>query len=301
MAIFKRKKQRLSRREMNRALNETQISNDSYRRNRTITNSVYKSNLDLNTPRTHVHHLSLRRRKVFSTLVIILLSIAITCLIIINLTAGITVSTATKPTIKLEQSRYINAIQDYLDANPLERLSFFLDQSRLTAFVSSKLPEVLSVKLIGMKNVGQTDYRLTMRQPIAGWVINSKQYYVDDKGVSFEINYFLNPSVQIIDNTGTPIQAGTMSVSKRLLGFVGLVVSEANKYGYQTEKAILPAGTMREVDINITDIKPTIKLTVDRAVGEQVEDMSRAINYFSSHALDPAYIDVRVSNKAFYR
>lgn len=269
-----------------------------FRRNRTI---VGTTSNNLESPRTHVHHLTIRRRRIFSILMIMLLSILALWLLISNYTASPITTVSGQSVIKsVKLSPYNKAIQDYLEMNPMGRFSFFLDQKALTAYVSSKLPEVSSVTLQGMSQIGKTKFKVVMRRPVAGWEINGRQYYVDASGVSFEKNYYNDPSVQIIDNTGAPIEAGTTSVSKRLLSFVGRVVSQALSGGYIVTKATLPASTMRELDINIKDVSPFIKLSIDRSVGEQVEDMGRALRYFSSNQITPSYIDVRVSNKAFY-
>lgn len=288
--------------------NKSSASDDVFRRNRTLSGTtsnnlksvnIVKSGLE--SPRTNVHHLAIRRRKVFSTLLFILLSILFIWLLISNFTATPLIVVTDKSISKnIESPRYTKVIQDYLQINPMGRFSFLLDQDALSKYVSNKLPEVFSVRLQGMDTIGKTVFIIKMRQPVAGWMINNKQYYVDSKGVSFDKNYYIDPIIQIIDNSGVPIQTGTTSVSKRLLGFAGRVVSLVSSNGYSITTATLPSGTMRELDINIKEIPSVIKLSLDRPIGEQIEDMSRAVQYFIKNGMSPKYIDVRVSNKAFY-
>lgn len=270
----------------------------AFRRNRTLVGVA----ADSQSPRSNIHHLATRRRKIFSVFSIIVISIVVMAILILNFTASPVAVIYNKETnVVINQDKYNKAIQDYLDSNPLERLSFILDQSALSGYVSSKLPEVKNVVLGDLSRVGFTNFQVKMRKPVAGWVIGDKQYYVDDMGVSFEKNYFPDPQVQIVDSTGAPIQSGETSVSKRLLGFVGLVVSAAGEYGYIVTKATLPASTMRELDINVKGCSYPVKLSIDRPVGEQIEDMARSVAYFAANDIDPDYIDVRVSNKAYYR
>jgi hypothetical protein len=202
----------------------------------------------------------------------------------------------------VDKNRYTKVIQEYLDGNPLSRLSFLLDEKAITAYVSAKLPEVSEVSQRGMSAIGETNFIIRMRTPIAGWMINGKQYYVDSSGVPFEKNYFSSAVVEIIDNSGISVQKNTVAIaSKRFLSFVGRVVSLAKLSGYTVIQASLPPNTTRELVLNLKEVAYPIKLSIDRPAGEQVEDMTNAIKYFISAGKSPQYIDVRVGGKAFYR
>ena len=230
------------------------------------------------------------------------MSIVLLWILISNFTATVIVSVPSTTISKSVDSAYYGkVIQEYLNINPMSRLQFFLNQSVLTTYVSDKLPEVASVKQQGRMGIGETDFSITMRTPVAGWVINDKQYYVDSDGISFEQNYFSPPSVQIVDSSGASLQTGTAIASKRFLSFVGRVVSLAQANGYTVTQAILPANTTRELEISLKDVSFSVKLSIDRSAGEQVEDMSRAVQYFIGNGRTPSYIDVRVSGKAFYK
>jgi hypothetical protein len=275
-------------------------SPDAFKRNRTLTNNTISNSLD-NSPRVHAHHLAKKRQKVFGVFIIVALLAAFLWLLVSNFTAVVVISTSDTAISKsLESSKYESVIQQYLSNNPLGRFQFFLDRGSLSSYVSSKLPEVSSVTQKNTTGVGITDFAIAMRIPVAGWKINDKQYYVDAQGVPFEQNYFATPTVQIIDNSGASLQTGAASVSKRFLGFVGQVVSLAKNSGYTVTQAILPAGTTRELEIRLKDNNLLVKLSIDRPAGEQIEDMSRAVQYFTSHAQMPTYIDVRVSGRAFF-
>jgi len=286
----------------------TSNSSSIFKRNRTLTgttsNRLDSTNVrsDLESPRVHAHHLAIKRRKILSILLVIFMSIVLLWILISNFTATVIVSVPSTTISKPVDSEYYGkVIQEYLNINPMSRLQFFLDQSALTKYVSDKLPEVANVKQQGSMGIGETDFSITMRTPVAGWMINDNQYYVDSDGISFEQNYFLPPSVQIVDNSGASLQTGTAIASKRFLSFVGRVVSLAQTSGYTVTQAILPANTTRELEISLKDVSFSVKLSIDRSAGEQVEDMSRAVQYFISNGRAPNYIDVRVSGKAFYR
>jgi hypothetical protein len=309
MKLFSKKQSDIPRRRL--ATDNTSVSNpksDIFKRNRTLTGmtSNYLDSLNiiqsgLKSPRAHVHHLTTKRRKIFGIFVIVVMVIAFLWTLISNFTAAVAISTNTTVSKPINGAKYESVIQDYLDINPLSRFQFFLDQNALSAYAANRLPEVEKVYSRSMAGIGTTDFAVTMRTPVAGWKINDKQYYVDAKGVPFEQNYYDAPTVQIIDNSGASLQAGEASVSKRFLGFVGRVVSLAKDNGYVVLQAILPANTTRELEIKLKDNNLLVKLSIDRPVGDQVEDMSRAVRYFISHNQTPTYIDVRVSGKAFYK
>jgi hypothetical protein len=196
---------------------------------------------------------------------------------------------------------YVRAVNDYLAIHPLSRLRFVFDQTDLKNYLEVTVPEVADVTIISLGGIGETNIGLTMRRPVAGWAINSKQYYVDANGIAFERNYYDNPSVQIVDNSGVALQQGTTVASNRFLGFVGRVVALSKQRGYDVVQAIIPVGTTRQLEIVLQNVAEHVKLSIDRPAGEQVEDMDRAIRYLSSHGKTPSYIDVRVSGEAFYK
>jgi hypothetical protein len=200
----------------------------------------------------------------------------------------------------IQTARYVSAIQDYLDSNPVGRLRFLLNNDSLSQYVSNALPEVASVQQESLSGFGKTDFQITMRTPVAGWKIGDNQYYVDSNGVPFQINYFATPDVQIDDESGISVVNGTAIVSNSFLGFVGKVVSAAKSYGYNVTNAIIPSGTTRQLEIKLSGYSFLVKLSIDRGATEQIEDMSNAIKYLSSQSVTPQYIDVRVSGKAYY-
>ncbi|HRQ98206.1 MAG TPA: hypothetical protein PK265_02695 [Candidatus Saccharibacteria bacterium] len=313
MKLFQRKKQsELPRRRRTSgdriASDESQVSSDIFRRNRTLTGTTSNrlhssgSSSDLRSPRVKAHNLASMRRKVFGVLVIVILSAGLLWWLINQFTAIPTVIvTDTTITKSINTDKYAKSIQNYLESNPLGRLQFLLDDRSLSNFVSADLSEVAGVEQRGASGIGQTDFAVTMRKPVAGWSIGDKQYYVDASGVPFEINYYDKPKVQIIDESGIALNEGVAIASNRFLSFVGRVVALSSSSGYTVTEAILPAGTTRQLEVRLQGVGPLVKLSIDRPVAEQVEDMSRAVQYFKDHGQAPQYIDVRVSGKAFYR
>ncbi|MEP7204878.1 MAG: hypothetical protein ABI716_01645 [Candidatus Saccharibacteria bacterium] len=279
-----------------------------FQRNRTLTGSTsnYLSEThhqtDLKSPRTHVHHLALRRRKVGMVLMIVLGGALLLLWLLSQFTASVIISVSDSSVSRpINSALYQKAIEDYLGMNPISRLRFAMDNTSLSAYLTQTLPEIDSLQQTSFGGIGATDFTITVRKPVAGWELDSKHYFVDAKGVAFERNYYANPSVQIVDDSGASLQQGTTVASNRFLGFVGRIVALSKVGGYTVTQATLPAGTTRQLEIRLKDVAPIVRLSIDRPAGEQVEDMGRTLNFFASRGQAPQYVDVRVRGKAFYK
>ncbi len=278
-----------------------------FQRNRTLTgsmspvvSSVGELDADLRSSRVHVHHLTAHRRRLSVVLSFVVLVSVFLLWLLYEFVAGIHVS-PTVSSVLLEQDRYTKVINDYYGAHPIERLRFLTNESALSDYVKHVAPEVESVQVAGAAGFATGQFDLTLRQPIAGWLIGNAQYFVDSTGVAFQVNYFDQPQVKIIDRSGVPQTAGTTVASSRFLSFVGRAVAIAKQYNLTIEQAIIPSGTTRQIELRVAGHTYPIKLSLDRPVAEQVEDMQRAVAYLDGKGTSPEYIDVRVSGKAYYK
>lgn len=275
-------------------------SSSQFRRGQTLSGRQQASIAD--SARGKVHHLTIQRRKIGGLFMIVLVTVVLLVLLVSQLMAQVTVASSTKPLARPFSGQvYENAINKYFGLHPAERLRFALNEPALSEYVSSVLPEVESIKVSGVKDIVDTQFTVTFRQPVAGWQINGNQSYVDANGIVFEKNYYQEPAVQIVDESGITPQEGTAVAGSRLLGFLGKVVAQAESRGYVVTQAILPVNMTRELDIQLQNIPTRLKLSTDRGAGEQVEDVARSLVYLQSKGLSPQYIDVRVSGRAVYQ
>lgn len=277
-----------------------------FRRNRTLVGSLSAqvssaSELtgDLRSPRAHAHHLAAHRRMLGTIFIGVFGAICLLAWLLYEFTAGIHVS----PTggVVVNDDRYDKAINQYLVEHPLERLRVLLNEGTLTEYLAQVTPEVQSVQNGGSAGFATSQFDLVFRKPVVGWLIGTNQYYVDENGVSFQVNYFDQPTVKIIDKSGVPQTAGTTVASSRFLRFVGQAVTLAKADGITITQAVIPANTTHEIEVNSTGHAYPVKLSLDRPVGEQIEDMQHAIAYFDKRGEQPKYVDVRVSGKAYYK
>jgi hypothetical protein len=104
----------------------------------------------------------------------------------------------------------------------------------------------------------------------------------------------------VIDNSGVKTEQGKAIASSRLLSFVGQVVALSSQKGVSVTQVEIPAQSTRQVYIHGEGI-PVMRMTIDKGVGEQVNDMAAALQYFKERGETPSYIDVRVPSRAFYK
>jgi len=311
MALFSKKQKDLPRRRQAPVRDVEQHKDDfderySFRRNRTLTGSTSsqisspsEANAQIKSPRVQAHELVRQRRHIGATLLLVLSGAGILFFLISQFTAGVAVR-ATDVSQQLDDS-YAGIIESYLSSQPLERLRFMTNTEHLGAYLASRAPEIASVSLDGAAGLGKSTFVVKLREPTVGWTINGKQQYVDSSGTAFSRNYFTSPAVQVIDKSGIQVEAGQAIASNRFLGFVGRAVELAKRRNYTVQSVIIPAGTTRQIELQLRGVGYPIKLSIDRGVGEQVEDMDRAVRWLKSHGQSPKYLDVRVSGEAFYR
>ncbi|MBO7720250.1 hypothetical protein J6S35_01250 [Candidatus Saccharibacteria bacterium] len=107
--------------------------------------------------------------------------------------------------------------------------------------------------------------------------------------------YVPQPTVDIIDESGG-------GITNKIKEYVGQLEIDLSDIGLALDRAVVPAGKMREVDIYLQGNEEYyIKLNVDRGTAVSAEDTKRMVNYLSEHDLHPHYVDVRVKGKGYYQ
>lgn len=301
MGIFSKKSKNPPSRRSEKStsdISDNPTTADSFRRNANYKRYSHIHNNE--SSRINHHQLLNKRKKLSIILLVTLVIIGLLFFLISQFTADVSIVINNSLTTDIDKTKYQNIIQDYLKANPLSRLRFVLDNKKLDNYIVSNISEVENVVQKTISGFGKTDFEVNLRKPVASWKIDDKQYYVDSKGVAFEINYFDEPLVKVVDNSGAYIESGLASISRRFLSFVGRVVSLSNESGYSVKEAILPEDTTRQLNVILSDSDILVKMTIDRAVADQVDDMSRAVEHFSRNGRKPKYIDVRVDDKVFF-
>jgi hypothetical protein len=285
-----------------------------YRRNQTITGST-SANIasageiggQMQSPRAASHHLRRKQRSLLGRLVLTLGTAGVLFFVLYNLVARVEVSIYGQ--VNDSQSSpevteiYEQTIQNYFSTRPLERLRPLLDEDNLARYLQAgDASEVREITSITPTEIGSARFELKMREPIAIWTINGRTQYVDGDGSIFARNFYLEPRVEVVDESGIRFEDVTAVTSSRFLRFIGVGIGYGAERELPIDRAIVPAETTRQVQFALNNNEKTrLKLTVDRPVGEQVEDALVAYTELKRKGQKPTLIDVRVSGKAFYR
>ena len=107
-----------------------------------------------------------------------------------------------------------------------------------------------------------------------------------------------SPTIEVIDEDTT---AGG-HITSRMKEYIGQAEADFRELGYQPTKAVIPVGSIREVDFYLDGYTGFIKMIIDRGTGVSVEDADRMIRYLASIDVgDFSYIDVRIDGKAYWK
>ena len=287
---------------------EKQVS--PYRRNRTLTGSlssnvtsVNERSSELKSPRVQKHVLHRHRRKIVFLLGAVSFAVLILGALLFQIIREVHVVSEKQISRPVESAHYSRLVNQYLNAHPFERFRFSLNTEGLTAYLQNNgASEVEHVsKNLTHDGIGIGFVTMRFRQPAVSWNTGGSQRYVDDTGAAFQRNYYPEPSVTVSDQSGVVVRDSQVLVSNRFLGFMGKVIGQMRQQGYEVASIIIPAGTTRQIHVQLKHVAYPIRFSTDRPAGEQSEDAARAVRYMGDNLLAAEYLDVRVSGRAFYK
>lgn len=107
------------------------------------------------------------------------------------------------------------------------------------------------------------------------------------------------PTIEIVDEDAA--FAGG-KITSRMTTYIGQVEQSFRELNYKPVKAIIPSGSIREIDFYLDGYSGYIKTIIDRGAGVSVEDADRMIRYLSEIGVGEfTYIDVRIEGKAYWK
>lgn len=283
------------------------ISDDTgayaFRRSRTMTGSssdtvraAAELHADLQSDRLKHHVLRKKRRHISVYLAVVLACAGSLTLMLNTFISSVVMTNRTADDVSYQQT-----INKYLAAYPSERFSFALREDALLAVIQDKHPEVRTVAITAQPWLQPAQATIGLRTPIASWTIGATKYYIDNNGVAFQKNTAAEPSLVVEDNTGIdPTSTGAVA-SERMLRYIGRLVALLQQKGLIVERLELPPSTSRQVDVRLEGKSYIIKTNLDRDPAGQVADIVEAVQFLTTKGITPAYADVRVSSKLYYK
>ena len=285
----------LTRREMReKILEERSREKGDFRRGKTISRHQKE-----HSERSENQKLVIRRRKLGAFFVVLAIFISLISIFLFQFISKVSVVSNESKSQNL--SKYEKSVEEYLNINPSERILSNLNKNALLESLQKDYPEVLSISDI--KFNGLTSYKiyLDFRKPVASWLVDGKEFFVDSEGVSFNINNFEKPSLNIIDDSGAIVFNGKNVASSSFFSFIGKLVSAANKQGLEVSKIRIPPLSLRQVEVSVKGVSYFARMsTADSAEG-QIINFKKAIEYFRTHKISPNYIDLRIEGKGYYK
>ena len=104
------------------------------------------------------------------------------------------------------------------------------------------------------------------------------------------------PTIEVVDeNAGGGITA-------RMSEYIGQLEADMKDLNLTPVKAVVPTGSIREVDFYLDGYNGFIKTTIDRGSGVTAEDTERMLRYLKEQGIGEfTYIDVRIDGKAYWK
>ncbi|MBR3131007.1 hypothetical protein IKG31_00300 [Candidatus Saccharibacteria bacterium] len=107
------------------------------------------------------------------------------------------------------------------------------------------------------------------------------------------------PSVEVIDET---TGKNAENLSSRVKEYIANLEEEFVALDRKIVRAHIPAGKIREVDVEVESFTGIIKVSLDRSPAVSAEDASRMLNYLEGQGIQGCeYIDVRIERKAYWK
>ncbi len=279
-----------------------------FRRSRTITGTKAdnvsvpaSSRGQFKTDRIKSIELRKHRRKIVNLLVLLLFLFGLIAFLVMNFVSTPKVALAQLGVNTPQTQDYQKSISDYFGAHPFERFSFLLNEAGLQTAVMDDHSEIESIDVTRNWYGGGSVFNLYFRTPILVWKTDVKKYYVDANGITFDYNYFAEPTLEVTDQSGITLEQNEVVASASFIRFLGQIVTAINSYSYGKVIAIIVPSATREADLKLEGREYLIKTSTDRDPLQEAEDIANALKYFDKNVIVPQYVDVRVAHKAYYK
>lgn len=158
----------------------------------------------------------------------------------------------------------------------------------------SESERLLTRKKVKQKKAFKIISLIIILAAIAGIIVMEVSVWVSNRAKEEAEAVVLKPTIDVIDESET-------GVTSKMRDFVAQIERDYADIGLSANRAVIPAGKMREIHMFLNGYDFYVKLNIDRGTAVSAEDTKRMVEYIVGRDLHPEYIDVRVSGKAYYK
>lgn len=286
----------------------------SFRRNNVVVSRAQKevaarqrSVTQRQIEKKHLQQQRLRRHRMIVVVAILLMA----TFFYRSTISSVTIASANSSTLPADQRAvYETALQRMYREHTIAGQSWLVNAPETKQEFLATYPEVERVSFSSrtpLSTALKADVRF--RAPVFTWKdASGTQQFVDQHGVLFSknMNTAVNTEslIQIEDQSGVVLQAGTSVLTDNLIAFVGQLHSTVPQLFGKDAKitgVIIPKST-REVQIRVSGIPYIVKFNSFRDIEQQVGELKGLLAHLTAQKVTPAkYIDLRVEHKAFYQ
>lgn len=278
-------------------------SGKEFLRNRTLTGVMSQEiGSDSEGTRAYAHKIHRHRRTRRSVLIVATFFIVLGALLFSNrvMFSDITVLDNNASFSDDDKKSLKESFNTYLSEHPAQLFMLTLQTKEFLTALQVAHPEIKTAyfqsEFFGLKHT----LRIGLRTPLLEWNVAGKKYYVDSQGVAYVYNYFKAPSVSVEDQSGITFSDST-NIPRRVIAYIGQLTGALQTNGIGTVSRVVIPASSREVDVYLEGREYSLKTHIDRDAYETAGGIKSILTYLDQRGVKPAYVDVRIEGKAFYK
>jgi hypothetical protein len=204
-------------------------------------------------------------------------------------------------------AEYESVVAQYLSRNPFTDLKFTISSEKVVSELTKAHPEIAQVKVSVPILGNEINVEIVERNAqLVLYASDDEQYVVDEEGVAYK-PYIAGAEEPIIlyDKTDIEYELGLQALPSAEVAFIREIDKSLKSDAFYGEKVRLSyelTDQTRTLFANIESSGYKVKFQLDREAGTQLTDLKEVLAYFNKKSIKPSsYVDVRVSDKAFYK
>ena len=199
-------------------------------------------------------------------------------------------------------SNYQATVDEYFSENPLSRYRLFFNEDELKNYIIQIHPNIGDID-INTPVIGAATISLGEKSPVFYWQTADTLYIGAADGTIYK-QAQSEDSLEIpriTDGSSVEQELGDKVISSSTIEYLDSLEEELTNNGLTPVKYEIPTAS-RQVNVYLSGKKYFVKISLDRSVVGQLDELSRALKFINSSNISvKEYIDLRTPDKAFYK